>query len=269
MHPFFDTPTPHLFGHRGASAHAPENTLPAFELACQAGVPYLETDCHATSDGEIVLLHDPEVNRTTDGEGPIGTLRFADVERLDAGFRFTPDDGRTFPFRGTGVRIPRLVEVIERFADARINLEVKSDLPAVAEEVVRIVRRTGATERTLLAAGENGVLEYIRKLDPGTALGSSLSDVVAFFQAVQKGEIDGYEPRGHALQIPPTFAGEELITPENVEAAHRVGLYVHVWTINDPAEIQTLLDRGADGIMSDDPATLVRVAGGRASSAGG
>ena len=205
MHPFFDTPTPHLFGHRGASAHAPENTLPAFERACQAGVPYLETDCHATSDGEIVLLHDPEVNRTTDGEGRIGTLTFAEVERLDAGFRFTPDDGRTFPFRGTGVRIPRLVEVLERFADARINLEVKSDLPAVAEEVVRIVRRTGATERMLLAAGEDGVLEHIRKLDPGTALGSSLSDLVAFFRAVQKGEVDRFEPHGHALQIPPTF----------------------------------------------------------------
>jgi glycerophosphoryl diester phosphodiesterase len=260
MHSYFDLPTPHLFGHRGASAHAPENTLPAFELAWQTGVPYLETDCHATRDGEVVILHDPEVTRTTNGDGPIQELSFAEAERLDAGFRFSPDSGRTFPYRGRGVRIPRLAEVIDQFPEARINLEVKAEAPEVAEEVVRIVRRTRAEKRMLLASEKDGVLDHLMKLDPGTAIGSSLGDVLAFFKAIRAGDVERHTPRGQALQIPLTFAGEELITAESIAAAHRVGLVVHVWTINDPEVMAKLLGRGADGIMSDDPAELVRVA---------
>jgi glycerophosphoryl diester phosphodiesterase len=260
MHPFFDTPTPHLFGHRGASAEAPENTLPAFDRAWACGVAYLETDCHATRDGEVVILHDPEVERTTDGSGPIRELRFSQVERLDAGFRFSSDGGRTFPYRGQGIRIPRLVEVLERFPDARVNLEVKAEDPAVAEEVLRIVRRSGAAPRMLLASDKDDLLEHMRKLDPGTALGSSLGDVVAFFEAFRNGEIERHTPRGQALQIPPQFMGEDLVTPASVEAAHRVGLHIHVWTVNDPEEMARLLDCKVDGLMSDDPQTLVRVA---------
>ena len=260
MHPYFDSPTPHLFGHRGASAKAPENTLVAFERAWACGVPYLETDCHPTRDGEIVILHDPAVDRTTDGSGPARELRFSEVQRLDAGFRFTPDGGRTFPYRGQGIHIPRLVEVLEHFPEARINLEVKAEDPEAAEEVLRIVRQTGAAPRMLLAAEKDGVLEHIRKLDPGTAIGSSLGDVVAFFQAFREGEIEGHTPRGQALQIPPRFMGQDLVTPESVEAAHRLDLRIHVWTVNEPEEMVRLLRCGVDGLMSDDPETLVRVA---------
>ena len=118
MHPFFDTPRPHLFAHRGASAEAPENTLPAFARAVEHGVPFLELDCHATRDGEIVVLHDAELERTTDGEGPVSARSFAELERIDAGFRFSPD-GRSFPFRGRGLRVPRFAVVLEAFPGAR------------------------------------------------------------------------------------------------------------------------------------------------------
>ena len=259
MHPYFDTPTPHLFGHRGASAEAPENTRPAFERAWAAGVLYLETDCHATRDGEIVLLHDAALERTTDGSGSVRQASFTDVERLDAGYRFTPDVGRTFPYRGKGVRIPRLVDLLEWFPSARINLEIKAAEPEVAEEVIRIVKRGHAEHRMLLASDKGEVLEHVRKLGPGTAIGSSLGDVIQFFQALSEGKIDRHAPRGQALQIPPSFQDVDLATRECVEAAHRLGLFVHVWTINDADEMRKLLGRGMDGLMSDDPAQLLRV----------
>jgi glycerophosphoryl diester phosphodiesterase len=260
VHPYFDLPTPHLFGHRGASGEAPENTVLAFERASEAGVPYLEMDCHATRDGEIVILHDETVDRTTEGSGPVRELRFAEVERLDAGYRFSADGGRTFPYRGRGIRIPRLPSILERFPQARINLEVKSGEPGVAEEVVRVIRRGHAERRMLLASEDDGTLEAIRKLEPGTAIGSSRGDVLAFYQALREGKLAHHEPRGQALQIPPSFMGQDLVTREALDAAHGVGLYVHVWTVNERAEMVRLLERGVDGLMSDHPALLVRVA---------
>jgi glycerophosphoryl diester phosphodiesterase len=259
VHPFFDLPTPHLFGHRGASGEAPENTLPAFARARAQGVPYLEMDCHATRDGEIVVLHDAELERTTDGSGPVRGLALAELERLDAGYRFTPD-GESFPFRGQGIRVPRLEEVLRSFPDARINLEIKQADPPIAERVVDLIRRAGAAQRMLLAADDDGVLEAVRSLRPGTAIGSSRSDVLDFFRALHEGRIEELEPRGQALQIPAEFMGEPLVTPASVAAARAHRLRVHVWTINDPAQMKGLLQAGADGLMSDFPSRLVRTA---------
>src|SRR5262245_63562759 len=104
-------------------------------------------DCHATADGELVILHDEDLARTTDAEGPVRERRFSELERIDAGYRFSPDGGRTFPFRGTGVRIPRVAEILAAFPEARVNLEVKQEDPPIAEEVVRAVRRAGAEHR--------------------------------------------------------------------------------------------------------------------------
>ncbi len=259
MHPYFDLPRPHLFAHQGASGEAPGNTLPAFERAVELGISYLETDCHATSDGEIVLCHDPTVDASTDGSGAIREYRFAELAELDAGHRFSPD-GKSFPFRGLGVRIPRLAELLERFPGARINLEIKQADLAIVEEVVRIVERAGAGQRVLLAAAEDDVMEQIHKARPSTAIGSSLSDLVSFYQAVADGVGQDHEPRGHALQIPTEFGGNSLVTPEALAAARAIGLFVHVWTINERAEMRRLLDAGVDGVMSDYPGWLLEEA---------
>jgi glycerophosphoryl diester phosphodiesterase len=262
MHPYFDRPTPHLFGHRGASGERPENTMAAFERALAQGVPYLEMDCHATRDGEIVVLHDAELERTTDGEGLVSERSYAELEGLDAGHRFSAD-GRTFPFRGAGLRVPRLAEVLAAFPDARINLEVKQAEPPIAEEVVRLVRRARAEKRTLLAAEHEPVLAKLRALDPGTAIGSSTDDVLDFVRATIEGRLASFAPRGQALQIPPDAFGRPLVTRELLDAAHSLGLFVHVWTINEPDEMGRLLALGVDGVMSDFPARLVAVAGSR------
>jgi glycerophosphoryl diester phosphodiesterase len=259
MHPYFDIPRPHLFGHRGASAEAPENTLPSFARALEHGVPYLELDCHATRDGEVVVLHDAELERTTDGQGLVSELSFAELERLDAGYRFT-FDGHSFPFRGTGVRVPRFAEVLKAFPGTRLNLEVKQAEPPIAAEVVRLVRRANASGRILLASAEEPILAEIVALDPGTALGSSTVDVIEFVKAAAESRLESFVPRGHALQIPPDAFGRPLVTRELVQAAHALGLFVHVWTINEADEMRRLLALGVDGLMSDFPGLLVATA---------
>ena len=262
MHPYFDIVRPHLFGHRGASAEAPENTLVAFARALEHGVPYLELDCHATRDGEIVVLHDAELARTTGLDALVSELSFAELERLDAGYRFTRD-GHTFPFRGKGVRVPCFSEVLSAFPGTRLNLEVKQAEPAIAAQVVRLVRSANASARVLLASAEEPILAEIVKLDPGTALGSSTVDVIEFVKAAAESRLESFVPRGHALQIPPDAFGRPLVTAELIAAAHALGLFVHVWTINEPDEMRRLLALGVDGIMSDLPGLAVTAAAKR------
>jgi glycerophosphoryl diester phosphodiesterase len=141
-----------------------------------------------------------------------------------------------------------------------VNLEVKQTEPPIAEEVVRIVRRAGAERRLLLAAEDEAILAQLRALDPGTALGSSLADVVEFVRAGAEDRLDAFAPRGHALQVPAHALGRPLVTREFVASAHARGLVVHVWTINEPAEMRRLLALGVDGLMSDFPARLVAAA---------
>jgi glycerophosphoryl diester phosphodiesterase len=231
--------------------------MPAFERAAARGVPYLEMDCHATADGEIVIFHDADVERTTNESGPLRERSWTEVQKLDAGYRFSPDAGRSFPFRGRGVQVPRLAEVLEAFPEHRINLEIKQSEPPIVDEVIAILRRARALDRLLLAAEQDAIMDEVRKRDAGTALGSSLGDVVTFFRALAEDRLDGLEPRGHALQIPPEFMGEPLVTPESIAGIRRVGLVMHVWTINEPAEMRRLLDLGVDGLMSDFPGRLL------------
>ncbi len=232
----------------------------SFEQAWAAGVSYLETDCHATRDGVIVLQHDPTLDRTTDGEGPISAHSYTELQQLDAGYRFTPDGGVTFPFRGTGIRVPRLSELISAFPTARINLEIKAAEQATVDEVIRLIRSANAEHRFLLAAESDAIMTRIRSACPGTALGTSRGGVIEFFTALQEGRIADFAAPGDALQIPPAAFGQELVTPASIEAAHSLCMQVHVWTINDPSEMRRLLSLGVDGLMSDYPGTLVREA---------
>lgn len=258
---YFDLPRPRVFGHRGASGVAPENTLPSFALATALGADYLELDVHATRDGEIVVLHDPLLDRTTNGEGPVREWRWADVEALDAGWHFT-HDGRAFPYRGQGVRVPRLAEVLAAHPERRFNIEIKQGDPPIVTATLDVLRRGGALERTLLAAEHDDIMAAIRAAVGGdVATGMSVGDVFAFVDRLLRDDWSGYTPPGAALQVPPAHEGLEIVTAASVAAAHRAGLEVHVWTINDAAEIERLLAVGVDGVMSDLPglvATAVR-----------
>lgn len=242
-----------MFAHRGASGTHPENTLPAFAAGLAAGADRLELDVHATADGHVVVLHDPAVDRTTNGTGPVKVLSLAALRALDAGHAFTAADG-SHPFRGQGVLVPTLRELLAAHPDVALNIEIKQDDPPIVGRVLADLDAFGARDRTLLAAEHHHIMERIRAEAPDAITGSSAVEVADFVYRLRDGRLGGYRPLGFALQVPPAFGGTEIVTAESVAAAHGLGLEVHVWTINDEAEMARLLDLGVDGLMTDLPA---------------
>jgi glycerophosphoryl diester phosphodiesterase len=264
-HPFFALPRPFAIGHRGCAGDVPENTLASFERGLADGAVVLETDVHLTRDGVPVLIHDDDVARVTDGSGPVRDFAFADLQRLDAGHRFTTPDGAT-PFRGAGHRIPSLAEALDALPDARFNLELKEDLPEIVARTLGVIREAKREAHTLVTAAADALNQRIRdtvaREESAVALGASAGDVARFAVATLRGEEPPAGPM--AFQVPPVFAGQPLVTEAFVSAAHEHGMQVHVWTINDPGEIAALFDLGVDGVVSDHPARVVQVIAQRA-----
>jgi len=260
MATFFTGVKPRLFAHRGASGEAPENTIVAFRRAVETGVAYVELDVHATRDGHVVVIHDETLERTTNGRGKVWDHTLAELQRLDAGYKFSPDGGQIFPFRATGVVIPTLTEVLRDFPQLRFTVEIKQTEPPIEAQVVTIIRNSGRAEEVILASEHDRVLARVRTLAPEIATSFAYGEVVDFIQRVVTAQLAGYHPPGQALQIPPEFRGVPLVTAETVAAAHALGCEIHVWTINEPREMERLLDLGADGIMSDFPERLLTVA---------
>jgi glycerophosphoryl diester phosphodiesterase len=245
------------FAHRGASARAPENTLEAFRLAVEAGAGGLELDVRMTRDGEVVVIHDATVDRVTDGSGAVAGMTLDEVRRFDAGYSFSPDGGRTFPYRGRGVRIPTLAEVYEEFPDAYVNADIKEAQPEAEEAVLSVIKDAAAEGRTLVASTDHAVLRRFRKVSGGRiSTGASRREIAAFYVLSSLHLEALVSPAYEALQVPVEHRGFKLVTPRFVRAAHSRGVRVDVWTINDVAEMNQLLDLGVDVIMTDRPEVL-------------
>jgi glycerophosphoryl diester phosphodiesterase len=265
-HPFFAAPGPLVIGHRGCAGEAPENTLASFARALAQGAHVLESDLQLTRDGVPVLLHDEDLGRTTDGRGSVARLDLAELRRLDAGHRFSPDGGASFPFRGRGLRVPSLEEAFAAFPEARFNLELKQSAPLLAERAVALVLRAGREDRTLLTAGDDAAMAGLRaelaRRGARVAQGASPADVLELLRSAAERRA----PRSPAMayQVPPEFEGRPLVTAEMVAHAHAHGAQVHVWTVNDPAEMERLLDLGADGLVTDFPGRLAALLARRA-----
>jgi glycerophosphoryl diester phosphodiesterase len=267
-HPYFDLPRPISIAHRGCAGEAPENTIPAFERALSQGAGVLESDIHLTRDGIPVLIHDAIVDRVTDASGAVADFSAEALRRFDAGYHFSPDGGRTHPYRNRGTKIPTLEEAFLQFPDARFNLEIKapgSQLIAATLELVAKYRREAIT---LLTAGDDEIMANLRdrlgRLADPIAQGASERDIRDFLQCAAAGTEPAPGPM--ALQVPPDFDGQPVVTKPLIEFAHARELQVHVWTINDPAEMHRLLDLGADGIITDYPGRLAKVIGDRRGS---
>jgi glycerophosphoryl diester phosphodiesterase len=253
---YFDPPVPRLFGHRGSSAHYPENTLPAFRAAVEAGMPYLELDAWATRDGHIVIHHDENTLRLCGINRRICDCTLAEVKELNAGYTFSPDGGVSFPFRGRGITIPTLDELFEACPDALFNVEIKQVSPPVEPLVLAAIRRAKKENAVLMAAESDVVMQRLRPLCEDIPTSFSFGELEAFFAWLGGGCPSGYRPPGAALQIPETYGHKTLVSPPMLEAAHSLGLEVHVWTVNDRADMERLLGWGVDGIMSDWPEVL-------------
>ena len=249
--------SPLLIAHRGGAKLAPENTLAAFRRAVDVWeADMLELDVRATSDGEIVVIHDATVDRTTDGTGEVADLPWEALQELDAGHRFVGLDGCD-SFRAKGVTIPRFEDLLEELPGVRLNAEAK--VREAARGLVEIIRRHGAEDRVLVAAeletARSGVRGY-----PGP-WGASRRQITRFWalHRLPLGKL--YTPRVDALQVPEEWSGLRVLTPRFVKEAHARNIPIHVWTVDDPNDMRRLLAWGVDGIQSDRLDLLASVLG--------
>ncbi|MDQ3387864.1 MAG: glycerophosphodiester phosphodiesterase [Gemmatimonadota bacterium] len=248
---------PLLIAHRGGAALAPENTMLAFRRAAEWWrADVLEVDVHATQDGEAVVIHDPTVDRTTDGAGAVAALTLSELCALDAGYHFSGDGGATHSFRGMGASIPTLVEVLRELPGLRINVEVKDSRaqPAVWDAV----HGANAAHRVLIAAGTRGNRS---RFDRGYAGATSAaeSEIFSFWLHLQLRAGRLARPTVDAFQVPERHRRLQVVSPRFIRAAHARNIAVHVWTVNEETAMRRLLEWGVDGLVTDRPDILARV----------
>lgn len=258
MSRFFNPPRPRLFGHRGC-ATKPENTLPAFQEAAKSGLTYMELDVRGTCDRQVVVHHDASTRRLCGVDRKITRSTLAELKELDAGFTFSPDSGKSFPFRGKSIIIPTLAEVLTDLPDIFFTIEIKQRQPAIEDLVLQSILEAGAWDRVLLASEHDMIVEAIRHAAPELPTGLGFSEVDSFYNWLA-GKRKSFATRGLVLQIPDTYRKKTLATRKAVKAAHALGLEVHVWTVNARADMNRLLDLGVDGLVGDYPELLAATA---------
>jgi glycerophosphoryl diester phosphodiesterase len=242
-----------VIGHRGASAEAPENTLPSFLRAIEQGVDAIELDVHVTADDVPVVMHDPTVTRTTSSAGAIAAMSWRRLRELDAGARFTPDDGATFPYRDQGIRVPSVEEVLAAIPpDLPMLIEVKALHAQWA--LRRVLERFKAASRCIVAAFEAGSLGAF--LEPPYTCGASRRDVVQLMARTLAGLGPGRVPY-RAICPPNEYYGIPVPISLIVRGARRLGAPVHVWTVDDPREARRLWRQGVSGIISNAPLRIL------------
>ena len=255
-HPVFAGP-PHLIAHRGGAALAPENTLVALEQAARRFRPdMIEIDVRATADGRCVLMHDATLDRTTSATGPVAARTLAQLKQIDAGHRFVALDG-TPAFRGRGVTIPTIEEVLEALPDMRFIVEVKTG--SAQRPLFDAIDRFGAHDRVLVAGERNAD----RDLFPAYRgpVSESGDDMRGMYKLHKLRLMRFWHPRSDAVQFPLEHRGRRVVSERLVRELKSKGLVVHIWTVNEPDDMRMLLDWGADGILSDRPDLLAGVMG--------
>jgi glycerophosphoryl diester phosphodiesterase len=236
--------------HRGGSKLRPENTLAAFDHAVALGVDALECDVHLSRDGEVVVIHDPTLDRTTDAHGPVSALTASELGRVDAGFQFGPAEG--YPFRGRAGGIPKLHDLLERYRDRPLVIEVKGENPETARRALGVVREHEAGSRVIVGGFSPAVLAAVRREMPGLVTSASRAEGR---QALTRSYLwlSPRRPVFQLFQMPFRLQGRQIFGRGFVKAARRGGLPVHAWIVDDPADMRRLIDWGVTGIISDRP----------------
>jgi glycerophosphoryl diester phosphodiesterase/membrane-associated phospholipid phosphatase len=254
--PHFVEHHPSVIAHAGAQGHAPPNTMEAFALALELGADVLEMDTQITADGEVVTHHDGTVDRQTDGAGAIADLTLAELRELDAGHGFIAEDGTDWT--GAGTQIPTLDEVLEAFPDTFMIVELKLDGgPAIIEPVAERIEAAGAQERVVVASFDVGYLRTFRERMPGVPTNMAEDETRAFYIRHLVGAHRWWSPPGELFQVPEYHEDMHVVTPRFVGAADRIGVDVHVWTVNETDDMRRLIDLGVHGIITDYPDRLV------------
>ncbi len=260
-HPFTDTEQFLVIAHRGGAGQWPENTLFAFRNAIQSGADALEFDVHATRDGELVVIHDATVDRTTNGSGRVDEMTWEALQELDAGYNWTADGGASHPYRGTGLRVPTLEEVLDALPDARMIVELKEVSEAAKTRFARVIGSSPNPERKVVASFQAEPVKYVRANYPGIATSSTAREVLLFW-ILNTVRLDfAFMPGGETMQVPPRFMDLPLVTGRFVAGVQRHNMDVYVWTINEEEHMKRHIDHGVDGIITDYPERLLKLVG--------
>ncbi len=263
--PFFENGgRPLVIAHQGGEHLAPSNTMIAFEQAVEMGVDVLETDIHITKDGHLVAIHDPTVNRTTNGQGAVAELTLEEIKELDAGYHFVDLEGNN-SFRGKGVTIPTVEEMFQAFPDTRIEIEIKDTNPPeryeeIAQKLWELTVEYNREDTLLVASFDQEILETFNRFTEGkVALVGGRQEITRFVLLHKLFVRNLYKPEVDAFQVPLQESIFDLTNQRLIQDAQRSGVQMHYWTIDDKETMRYLLESGADGILTNRPDLLLEV----------
>jgi glycerophosphoryl diester phosphodiesterase len=268
--PFFaaDGDRPLVVAHQGGELLAPSNTMAAFDRAVALGVDVVDSDVHLSADGALVLVHDDTVDRTSDGTGAVAEMTLDELRGLDFGHRFT-EDGLTFPYRGRGHGIVTVDELFRAHGDrARFGLEIKPSGAEAAVELCATIRRFGYEDRVLVSSFGQSAMDAFREACPQVATSATESEVRMFYYLHRVGLNGLLEPAYEALQVPERSAGRLVVSQGFVDDAAEWGLPIVPWTIDEPIDMERLLDLGVAGLNTNRPDLLVDLVADRLDRAG-
>ncbi len=243
MHRALRGSRPLVFAHRGGAKAGPENTIAAFDGGLAAGADGLELDVRLSGDGEVVVIHDPTVDRTTNHRGAVSAYSAAELER--------------FNVLGSGDGVPRLRTVLERYRDAALIIEMKDASAELALRVANLVREAGAIERVALGSFHATPLKAVRRYEPRIPTGSARDETRLALYASYAG-IAPFWAGYRAFQVPELTSGQRVVSKRFVKMAHAAGLAVQVWTVDTPHDVARLLGWGVDAVISDCPEVAAR-----------
>jgi glycerophosphoryl diester phosphodiesterase len=251
MRPVLAAPLPIAIAHRGGRRLWPENTMTAFQGAVDLGFTWIETDLHVTRDGVVVCFHDDTLGRTTDHSGRVSSVDWDELAEADAGYHHGRSLG--YPFRGRGIGIPRLDEVLRTFPEARLIVDLKED--GVEDVLAEAVTAWGVEDRLIVGSFSDARLRRFRDLTRGRVATSAGEEEASL---IWRGSLRGRIPvlPVDALQLPYRWRGIPVVTRRFLRLVHEAGLQVHVWTVNAPEAMRARLDDGVDGLITDRPDLL-------------
>jgi len=234
-HPFFAASRPLVFAHRGGSALAPENTIAAFDNGLALGADGLELDVHLSRDGVVVVHHDRTLNRTTTLAGPVAARSADELAR---------------------VNVPALADVLARYPDVRIIVEMKENRAELAAATIEVIRRAGAVERVCLGSFGRRVLRAARAIEPSIATSAAREEVRWWlYRSWCRWPVARVAYSG--FQVPEVSGATRVVSRRFVDYAHRAGLGVQVWTVDEEADARRLLGWGVDALITDRPDRIV------------
>ncbi|MFI8684259.1 glycerophosphodiester phosphodiesterase [Rossellomorea sp. NPDC077527] len=259
-----DKERPLVIAHQGGKQLAPGNTIEAFQQAVDLGADVIETDIHITKDGHLVTIHDPTVDATTNGRGFVVDFTLKELQRLDAGYYFQNLNG-DYSFRGKHIYVPTLEEVFQRFPNMRINIEVKDDNPRdrteeIVQKLMKLIEEYDMEDKVLIASFDQHIIDLFETYSNGRVATQGGKQEAKKFVILHKLFLRNlYKTEVDAFQLPIQEGNLDLTQSTLISGAHRIGLHVHYWTINDPETMERLINLGADGIITDRPDLLLNI----------